>query len=183
MVKWLGFQFRVLPVGASNSEVRQMFHPWFSLLILERHKRGVQLPCRFNKAATSMLPSGFNVFAFMVAESIKCHVNAFFDLGKQNTDNLTGAISRLESSTVSSRLLIVYIHIYICVCLMKYSMIICIHICLCSFSATAPKVDSFWIAVYPSPPAIKERILSLGNLGDLSILSNVFAKKGMTPVT
>ena len=58
-----------------------------------------------------MLPSGFNAFAFMVAESRECHVNASFDLGKQNTHNLTGAISRLEGGTVSSRLLVIYMYI------------------------------------------------------------------------
>ena len=59
-----------------------------------------------------MLPSGFTAFAFMVAESLKCHVNASVDLGKQNT-HLTGAISRLEGETVSSRLLVIYV--YVCI--------------------------------------------------------------------
>ena len=184
MVKWLGFQFRVPPVGASNSEVRQMFSPMILFAYTGKTlgrscsvAMQIQQNCYFY---ASLWLYCLCLYGCRISQ-MPCECVCWPWQAKYPPywcDFQARRWNCVKSFACYIRVCM-YIYIsYIYIWLIKYSIciIICaVHICLCSiFRQQPPKLTPFG-------SLCKERILSLGNLGDLSILSNISFCKSDTP--
>lgn len=141
MVKWLGFQFRVPPVGASNSEVRQMFSPMILFAYTGKTlgrscsvAMQIQQNCYFYASLWLLLP---------------------LPLWLQNLSNAMW----MRPLTLASKIPTLLVRfpgskVKLCqvVCLLYTCMYVSTYMPMFNFSAAAPKVDSFWIAVQGTNP-------------------------------